>query len=641
MVRNPALRKSVLIITSTLVACYCVALALDWPDWINGVNWEWVRRSPALLGQRWGWLAAFVVAVGAAWWWVERPGGQDGVWNGRRQAVLVGWVALLTPIAQILFAGLHTPQPVMVPVAMETGFYQEGVRIEAPLALVQNHLGEMPNYRDVHLWTQPPGWMLAYWAGARLWAQFPSGAEWAGRWLLRYDCLDFELQGLSPAQLAAGSLPLLLVLLTGLGVLPFYGLAYRFLGARLARRALLFYPLWPGLLVFTGRFDTVYAVLALAAVWLAQVALTGEWRGRPFTSKGLAATVLIFGGLLAGGTWFGFGVLGIVLLVNCVLLAQVAMGGVARRGGLARVVMLNGAFGGLLLLFWGSLRLFWGVNGLEMFVLSQQLHAKLRLVYPLWPLFNGYDLAVFMGIVLLVGSFVAVALALGRWRPWQAGDALAVGWLTAVLLLNLSGQVRAETGRLWLLLMGPGLLAGLWGWHRLLDGKARGWETAVFATFAGQALVTALFLGGRMAPPSVPPPVWHMPETAVPLAYHLGDKLALPGYELRQDGDLLTVNLYWQALDFPGADYSVLAHLVTADKAILVQDDGPPRDGQLPTWCWVPGEVVADERVFLLSAATEDPAYILVGLYDWRTGARLPIAPPIADNAIPIEIPQE
>ncbi len=626
-----------LIITSTLVACYCVALALDWPDWVNGVNWEWVRRSPALLGQRWGWLAAFAAAVGATWWLVAH----GGVWNGRRRAFLVGWVALLTPLAQLLFAGLHAAQPVMVPISMESGFYHEGVRIEAPLAFVQNHLEQMPHYRDVHLWTQPPGWTLTYWAAARLWAHFPGGAEWAGRWLLRYDCLDFELQELAPAQLAAGSLPLLLVLLTGLGVLPFYGLAYRFLGARLARRALLFYPLWPGLLVFTGRFDTVYAVLALVALWLAQVVLTGEWRGRPLSTKGVVAMALTFGGLLAGGTWFGFGVLGIVLLVNCILLAQVVMGVVAWRHGLARLVWLNGAFLGGLLLFWGGVWLLWGANGLEMFLLSQQLHARLRLVYPVWPLFNGYDLAVFMGIVLLVGSFVGVALALRRWGRWQAGDALAVGWLTAVLLLNLSGQVRAETGRLWLLLMGPGLLAGLWGWHRLFNGKGRGWETAVYALFGVQAVVTALFLGGRMAPPSVPSPVWHMPETAVPLAYHLGDKLALPGYELRQDADLLTVNLYWQALDFPGADYSVLAHLVTADGAILVQDDGPPRDGQLPTWCWVPGEVVADERVFLLSAATEDPASILVGLYDWRTGARLPIAPPTADNAIPIEIPQE
>ncbi len=618
------------------MACYCLALAFDWPEWINGANWEWLWRAPQLLAQRWGWLAALALAIGLTWWWV----GRKEVWNGRNLTILLLWVGMLTPAAQLIFASLHSPQPLMVQVSMESGFYQEGVRLEEPLEFAQVHLQEMPKYRDVHLRTQPPGWILTYWATARLWERFPAAADSVGMWLLRYDCLDFELQGLSTAQLAAGSLPILLMLLTGLGVLPFYGLASRFLGERQARRALLLYPLWPGLLVFTGRFDTIYAVLALGALWLAQATLTGQFRGDPLTRRMKWAILLIFGALLAGGTWFGFGIFAIVLLINSSLLTQVVLGTVERRLGLLRIVQLNASFGGFLMMLWGGLWLFLGINGLEMFLVSQRLHTKYRLSYPVWPLFNLYDLAVFMGMILLIGSFVAAGLAVLRRKTWQGGDALALGWVTAVLLLNLSGQVRAETGRLWLLLMGPGLLAGLSGWQRLLHGK-KWWETAVFATFCGQAVVTALFLGGRMGEPSVVPPLWAMPDEAIPLNYQLGDTLALRGYTLRQDDEGIYAMLYWEALDFPRAEYSVLTHLVDGDGDILTQNDGPPRNNELPTWCWIPGEIVPDERTLSLAESGERPYQILVGMYDWRTGERLPVTPPVADNAIPISVPLE
>ncbi|MCA9935257.1 MAG: hypothetical protein H6662_05755 [Ardenticatenaceae bacterium] len=627
---HPSLRKTLLITAIALAAAYSLALAFDWPDWIHGVNWVWVRRVPLLLAQRWGWLAVLLALAGLGWRWV----GRDEGWNGRHQTILLLSIIIATPAAQLIFASLHSAQPLLVPLSMESGFFHEGVRLEEPLTLLQTHLAEMPNYRDVHLQTQPPGWILTYWAASQIWSRFPTAADNVGLRLLRYDCLDFELQGLTAAQLAAGSLPLLIVLFSGLGALPFYGLGRRFLGERLARRALILYPFWPGLLVFTGRFDGLYALLALLALWLAQAVFA-----EPMASKGKA---IAFGGVLALSTWFGFGVLGIVLLVNGVLAVQLVLGIVPWRRGLGRLAALDGSFGGGLLLVWGVPWLLWGVNGVAMFAASQTLHAKLRLSYPAWFLFNWFDLAVFMGIVLLIGAVIGAVTAVSRLHPSSftlhpsSGAALTLGWLAVALLLNLSGQVRAETGRLWLLLMGPGMLAGLWGWQRLFKGERR-WETAVFIAFLGQAVVTAVLLGGRMAPASVPPPVWDVPAEAAPLDYQLGDTLALQGYAVRQEADMLVVDLYWRALDFPRGDYSVLTHLVADDGTIITQSDGGPRNGELPTWCWIPGEVVQDERSVALSEVGERPFHILVGMYDWRTGQRLPVTPTVPNDAIPLE----
>ena len=48
-------------------------------------------------------------------------------------------------------------------------------------------------------------------------------------------------------------------------------------------------------------------------------------------------------------------------------------------------------------------------------------------------------------------------------------------------------------------------------------------------------------------------------------------------------------------------------------------------------WCWVPGEVVADERQLVTG---DIPAAFAVGLYDALSGQRLPVKPPAPDDRI-------
>jgi hypothetical protein len=128
-----------------------------------------------------------------------------------------------------------------------------------------------------------------------------------------------------------------------------------------------------------------------------------------------------------------------------------------------------------LVLFWALLKLFAGIDGLVMWRVSQDMHRLFRLEYPAWPLFNLYDLAVFMGIVPFVGMLGAVGMvvAAGRRGRHIRGAALAVGWAAAVVLLDLSGTVRAETGRLWLFLMPIGMLIG-WSYFADRLGEEQG-----------------------------------------------------------------------------------------------------------------------------------------------------------------------
>ncbi len=632
------------IIALSLSALYAIGLIVDWPAWVHGSNWVWVRRVPTPGGRfllmPLLFAAGLVLAVVAL-----RPDNPDRsatadrpetglVWSRRRTAPFLTLLVILTPLFQLAIAAQHRSQPLSLAVTSQPAFWRVGMRIEDPLAFARAHTAKMPTYDDVHLRTQPPGWPLAYWATYRVMARLPIAADLLGRWFHRYDCAAPEFQGYTPPQLAAAGLRVAIVLLSGLGVLPLYALGRRFYSPSAARLTAVGYAFTPALLVFSGRFDVAYALLGLAASWL----------GVRYLCDGRRFALVLLAVSLAVGSFFSFTVLPITAFVFSILAAHVWMGREGRRSRLGRLAVAGGTVLIALLAFWGFLYLAAGVNGWQMFHVGQAIHREYRLNYPTWFLFNLYDLAVFMGIVPFVGavgaSGIAVASAAGRWGR-RRFDAVALGWVLSVLLLNLSAAVRAETGRLWLFLMPLGGLVGFawwverWGERPRPDrGRGRRWIIILFAAYLVQALVTGYLLGGRGISPATQPPVWSMPASAQPLDYRLGDAIALRGYELAEAGETLNLTLYWRAIRFPRVEYSVFVHLLDENGVIVGQSDGPPGGGAPPVWCWAPGEVVADRRTLNLAPLNGRPYRIGVGLYEPLTGSRLPVRPPAADDRV-------
>ncbi len=643
------------IIALLLSALYVAGLAFDWPAWLRGSNWVWVRRVPEPGGRLWLMVAALAagLALGAV-------ATRCRAWSRRRTALFLGGLVILAPLLQLAVAAQHRAQPLSLVVLSATGFWQEGARIEAPLLFAREHAARMPTYADVHVRTQPPGWPLAYWALSRGLARFPAAADWLGGQVRRTDCLSPEFAGLSAAQTAAGLLRVVILGVSGIGAPLIYALGRRHVGLKAARLAAVGYCYLPALLVFSGRFDVAYALLAMVAIWLALSAVAG---GRRWPAVALAVVVAV-------GSFFTFTAVAIAAVA--LLVAAGAAGGLfgwRDRGVWRRVVGTGGAVAAAMLLFWGGLWLL-GVDGPAMWRVGQAIHREYRLNYPAWFLFNLYDLAVFMGIMPFVG---AVGALLSRRptttdrRPATNWRALALGWWAAVLLLNLSATVRAETGRLWLFLMPLGLLIGLaWFVERLLlypallpsdplsptlSQGARGAEALsptlsrgvrgaealspallpalLFAAYLTQALVMGYFLGGRAGEPATPPPQWDVPAGVPTVEYQLGEAVALRGYRVEPADGGARLTLYWQALDFPRVEYSAFVHALDAAGNTIAQSDGPP--AAVPMWCWVPGEVVADER----QLATGDiPAAFAVGLYDALSGQRLPVKPPAPDDRI-------
>jgi hypothetical protein len=110
-----------------------------------------------------------------------------------------------------------------------------------------------------------------------------------------------------------------------------------------------------------------------------------------------------------------------------------------------------------------------------------------------------------------------------------------------------------------------------------------------------------------------------------PVEHKYGEKIALVGYSVGEQGDSLRVRLYWRALAPIEEDYTVFVHLVDASGERVAQKDDEPQQGAYPTRYWDVGETVVDEHVLPLPRDRRGDYAIQVGLYRAPDGARLPV----------------
>nr|MBC8492511.1 hypothetical protein [Chloroflexota bacterium] len=113
------------------------------------------------------------------------------------------------------------------------------------------------------------------------------------------------------------------------------------------------------------------------------------------------------------------------------------------------------------------------------------------------------------------------------------------------------------------------------------------------------------------------------------LDYRLGPAIRLVGHTPASTefhpGDELGFYLYWQAESQPDKDWTVFVHILDASGQFITQRDVMPAEGEAPTSHWSPGGFVEDlHRIPLPPDMQPGEYHIVIGLYDWRTGERLP-----------------
>ncbi len=261
-------------------------------------------------------------------------------------------------------------------------------------------------------------------------------------------------------------------------------------------------------------------------------------------------------------------------------------------------------------------------------------------------IYSVYDALAAVGVAgAAVGLLAALALALRRGGAVQgmrqfaakySALAICAVWLAAVLAVAARWFFAAGIqGRL----IFPGLPAlgilivyGLDVWLTRLGGARLpervypALTLGVGVPMLGMAIaVVPLYL----APAYLPPPlVARVPAGVVPVAITFADEIALRGYTIARDGDMLRLTFYWDTLRAPSADYTVAIRLVRGDGSFWLDYVNYPGMGTTLPTTWRPGELRRDEYVFDLKRFDPAPAplRLIVGYFDPRTRAMTPVS---------------
>ena len=117
------------------------------------------------------------------------------------------------------------------------------------------------------------------------------------------------------------------------------------------------------------------------------------------------------------------------------------------------------------------------------------------------------------------------------------------------------------------------------------------------------------------------------------------DGITLVGYDLEGEpaapGSSITLTFYWQAAETPQDNYSLFIHLLPQDGDLIAQADGAPARPERPTLNWTDASETLISLPFTLAIPADAPPGeydIRIGLYNYETGIRLPLAEDGADS---------
>ncbi len=488
-----------------------------------------------------------------------------------------------------------------------SGYFSAAQEIEHLPTFLREYPERMQTFRaDPHPRSKPPGIVLLYWGWELLLARLPTVANPIGTWARGIICDNLWLATRTNAALAANVfMAILAPIFSALALFPAYSLAKRFWGHESGWLATGLVAILPGRLMFAPHMDTVYPLLALLALYFVECGLTGK---RPFWG--------FLGGLCIGAATF-------MSLVNGVLAVVIGLYVIARLLPQRewRSIFSHGLaiFAGTFLLwlaYWAA----FGVTMWEIYAAAAPARHDLERSYALWLVGNIYDFAIFAGLPAFLLALPQLVDRFGK----KTVQALLIAFWVTLLVFNLSGTIRGEVGRIWLMLAPfPALLA-----PRLFSKSSPAFRNMVFVA----AVVVTAAMGGRWQTTEVEWPLATLRYESAQIPTHatftnspLEDGITLAAFETKISTQL-DLTLYWQATARPHIPYTTFIHLLDENQTIVAQQDMMPQNGQLPTTCWQPHTFVADSFTLDLTGLTPGRYTLQAGMYDQGTSHRLGVA---------------
>ncbi|GAB4574840.1 MAG: hypothetical protein Kow0077_23410 [Anaerolineae bacterium] len=576
------------------------------PDVRGGFGWWRWPYEPAAVGRSALLLAAILLYAGGAYALLRR--------GGRARWVLA-WAWLGTALLPYLVVFLRHDD-VLAEMFTRTvsglaaGHHLAAAELDWPAAIRQ-WPALMPTFfeHNIHMSTSPPGMVLFYAGLSALFDALPGLAVPLQRLLMPAQCHNFALLAYTPGEWASAAFGVLMPVWSAFAVLPLYTSTRRILSDQQARWAAIWWPLVPGIILFGASLNTLYPLLSL----LIFEGLT-RWQVNPARRFWLGGAGIVMG--VATFTYFGFiPLLGFIGMYVLIIL-------IARHGPRPLPILREGVplalwFGAGMALPW---LLYWlpsGVTPLDVLRSSMSVHLGLYLAYFPWVWLHLQEWMLFTGLPL---SFLWLAAVLRRpgipaeQRGWFVGLAL----LITILVVDLSGTARAETGRVWLIYSPFVVIAAADGLARRYSHRAtsRVW-IALTACQIGLTVALAISWNAMVSDLTPRPDPPGGIEVARAIEADFGTRFTLTGWEVQGAGDGLLLALNWEAHQQTTTPYWFVATLTTPEGDPIGEPvTWQPVEGRYPTTCWRPGEQVGDRiRLPLPADAPPGPWQITLAIY--------------------------
>ncbi|MGE5262200.1 MAG: glycosyltransferase family 39 protein [Acidobacteriota bacterium] len=215
---------------------------------------------------------------------------------------------------------------------------------------------------------------------------------------------------------------------------------------------------------------------------------------------------------------------------------------------------------------------------------------------------------------------------------WRTGSKLATDYGIGV-------QLQDDRGKIWATTQAPpayGIYpSSHWSSNELVRDPQTFTPRADTPDGSYNILVTLLNLQNQSTGPGAiigniqvkgRPHYFGAPTPSHAQSARFGEVANLLGYDITVERRSIHIALYWKASASTATSYTIFAHVVDPNGQIVGQQDQIPGNGAYPTTSWVKGEYLIDEYDIAFSTDSDpNNLQIEIGLYDARTGERLPV----------------
>jgi hypothetical protein len=599
-----------------------VLLTDIFPQLRGDYGWRWPYDWPRHLGR------AIPLALGLDIYWV----GARYLFK-RRLALLLGWAVLgslgLTFMSVYLVAPRVTEAlylRTLSPAATGWHFASTDLDENGEENRLKTWDEQMEYYHlfSAHVAISPPGLPLAFYGVRQAFDTAPDLAKDLADPLRARVCHDYRFNEYTNSEFASLWLGILTPLWASLTVFPLFCLGRRYFSAEAARWAVVWWPLIPAVAIFTPYPSVIYPVLGLVIVLML---LHGLYQNTPLW-------VLGAGFIMSGLSFLNFSTIPLIFMAGLLALGVHYQRRTERPWWWS--LWMGGWFGLGLSAVWVTYYALYGLTPWQMFQTSMNVHLDLERPYLPWVFLHVYDFMFFTGWPLVLLAGYGVWRMRQSWRTPTSAVMVSGSALLTILVLDISGVGRGETGRVWMFLTPYFLLTA--GFLLEQTGQTRlGWSwTALQAVVMFCIILVLRPIGTGTPHPPPPPPLPRVASAAyLPNGASFDHTLTVREFSghleiSSEDSEtaLLWLWVRWEAQGQFDVPYYI--------SILPVAPDGTPQTpyleqgfgGDFPTTCWLPEHGIIEEAYQVpITGALEGEWWVSLALLD-RQGNRVPVIGP-------------